>query len=152
MRTAQQIKAPNALDIEVGRRIRQRRAMLGLSQSKLADELGVTFQQVQKYEKGTNRVGSSRLQSIARFLGVPISYFFDGITDAQTNSGGDACETVADFLLSTEGLQLNRAFLAIQNEKVRRKFVAMVKSVANEQDDLDADSDRIGEQNGTAAP
>lgn len=144
MRTAQ-IKAPNAIDVEVGRRIRQRRAIMGMSQSKLADELGVTFQKVQKYEKGTNRVGSSRLQNIARFLGVPISYFFDDLSEPRSVPEQDACETVADFVLSVEGLQLNRAFLAIRSDKVRRKFVAMVKSLANEQDDGDIEDDRSGE-------
>jgi transcriptional regulator with XRE-family HTH domain len=134
MRTAQ-IKAPNVIDTEVGRRIRQRRAMLGLSQSKLADELGVTFQQVQKYEKGTNRVGSSRLQNIARFLDVPISYFFEDMEDLEPRAENDACETMGKFVISAEGLDLNRAFLAIKNEKVRRKFVAMVKALAHEQDE-----------------
>ncbi|EYR83769.1 helix-turn-helix domain-containing protein [Shinella sp. DD12] len=136
MRTAQ-IKAPNAIDTEVGRRIRQRRAILGLSQSKLADELGVTFQQVQKYEKGTNRVGSSMLQNIARFLNVPISYFFDDIAELEPRAENDTCETMADFVISAEGLSLNRAFLSIKNDKVRRKFVAMVKALARQQDEDD---------------
>jgi len=136
MRPAQ-IKAPNAIDTEVGRRIRQRRAILGLSQSKLADELGVTFQQVQKYEKGTNRVGSSRLQSIARFLGVPISYFFEDLGDLEPGPKSDACETVVDFVISADGLALNRAFVSIKNERVRRNFVAMVKALAHEQDEDD---------------
>lgn len=136
MRTAQ-IKAPNAIDTEVGRRIRQRRAMLGLSQRKLAEELGVTFQQVHKYEKGVNRVGSSRLQSIARFLNVPISYFFDDLGDLEPHAKDDARETVADLVISAEGLDLNRAFLSIKNDKIRHKFVAMVKALAHEQDEDD---------------
>lgn len=127
------IKAPNAVDVEVGSRIRQRRAILGFTQNALAEHLGITFQQVQKYEKGTNRIGSSRLQTVARFLNVPISYFFDDLKSVQSPRLDDATVTVASFLSSGEGLALNRAFLNIKSEKVRRTFVAMVKSLANEQ-------------------
>lgn len=127
------IKAPNAVDIEVGRRIRQRRAMLGFTQGALAEHLGITFQQVQKYEKGTNRIGSSRLQDVARFLDVSISYFFDDLESPRSVPLDDAVVTVESFLSSGEGLALNRAFLNIRSEKVRRTFVAMVKSLANDQ-------------------
>lgn len=112
-----QIKAPNAVDIEVGRRIRQRRAILGFTQAALAEHLGITFQQVQKYEKGTNRVGSSRLQTVARFLDVPISYFFDDLETRRSVPLDDATVTVASFLSSGDGLALNRAFLNIKSEK-----------------------------------
>lgn len=142
---AAQTKGPNAIDITVGRRIRQRRAMLGFSQTKLATELGVTFQQVQKYEKGVNRVGSSRLQSIARFLEVPVSYFFDRLGAPRSEQATDSCETLSDFVLSAEGLELNRAFLSLTNEKVRRKFVAMVKALANDQDDSDIEEAHAGD-------
>ena len=109
MQTAQ-IKAPNAVDIEVGRRIRQRRVMMGFTQVALAQELGITLQQVQKYEKGINRVGSSRLQAVARFLNVPIAFFFDDFEARQPAPLADATFTVANLLSSDEGLALNRAF------------------------------------------
>lgn len=129
-----QKKVPNPIDIHVGSRVRLRRTMQGLSQEKLGDSLGVTFQQVQKYEKGTNRIGASRLQKIASVLNTPISFFFE---DAPTaDASGLAEETssnyVVDFLSSTEGLQLNRAFVKISDPKVRRKIVDLVKSLADE--------------------
>ncbi|ANH09034.1 MAG TPA: helix-turn-helix transcriptional regulator [Shinella sp.] len=138
MKKTADIKAPNAIDIEVGRRIRQRRQMLGFSQSILAENLGVTFQQVQKYEKGTNRVGSSRLQNIARFLTCPVAYFFEGTDQIAREDGNVEGSNVTDFVMSSEGLQLNRAFLSISNGKVRRRFVALVKTLANDQDAADA--------------
>lgn len=137
MKKTADIKAPNAIDIEVGRRIRQRRQMLGFSQSSLAESLGVTFQQVQKYEKGTNRVGSSRLQNIARFLTCPVAYFFEEADQIARGDGNVEGNNVTDFVMSSEGLQLNRAFLSISNEKVRRRFVALVKTLANDQDAAD---------------
>ena len=138
-----QTKAPNAIDIAVGRRIRQRRAMLGFSQTKLATELGVTFQQVQKYEKGVNRVGSSRLQSIARVLEVSVSYFFDELEASRSKQATNSSETLYDFVLSAEGLELNRAFLSLPNETVRRKFVAMVKALADDHDERDTEEAHV---------
>jgi transcriptional regulator with XRE-family HTH domain len=127
-------KKPNPIDVHVGSRIRLRRNMMSMSQERLGESLGITFQQIQKYEKGTNRVGASRLQAISSILGVPVSYFFE---DAP---GGEAVETrglaedgsasfVVDFLNSAEGIQLNRAFVQISDPKVRRKILELVKTL-----------------------
>ena len=127
-------KKPNPIDIHVGGRIRLRRNMLGMSQEKLGENLGITFQQIQKYEKGTNRVGASRLQAIASILEVPVAFFFE---DAPGGSEGLAEESqttyVVDFLSSTEGLQLNRAFVRIGDPKVRRKIIDLVRALADEE-------------------
>ncbi len=130
-------KKPNPIDIHVGSRIRLRRTMLGMSQEKLGDSLGITFQQIQKYEKGTNRVGASRLQNISAILNVPVAFFFeDAPGDPATGQPGlsEASNSnyVVDFLSSSEGLQLNRAFVKIQDAKVRRKIVDLVKALGSE--------------------
>jgi transcriptional regulator with XRE-family HTH domain len=130
---------PNPIDIHVGSRIRLRRTMLGMSQEKLGEALGITFQQIQKYEKGTNRVGASRLQNISTILNVPVSFFFeDAPGDPSTAQPGmaeaNSSNYVVDFLSSSEGLQLNRAFIKIPDPKVRRKLVDLVKSLASEPD------------------
>ncbi|MEI2300760.1 helix-turn-helix domain-containing protein [Ensifer sp. MJa1] len=129
-------KKPNPIDIHVGSRIRLRRTMLGMSQEKLGESLGITFQQIQKYEKGTNRVGASRLQNISGILNVPVSFFFE---DAPGESAGQpgmaeasSSNYVVDFLSSSEGLQLNRAFVKITDPKVRRRLVDLVKALAAE--------------------
>lgn len=130
-------KKPNPIDIHVGSRIRLRRTMLGMSQERLGDSLGITFQQVQKYEKGTNRVGASRLQNIAGILGVPVSFFFEDAPGDGSKSGlaeGHGSNYVVDFLSSSEGLQLNRAFVKIGDQKVRRRIVDLVKALAEEGD------------------
>ncbi len=132
-------KKPNPIDIHVGSRIRLRRTMLGMSQEKLGDSLGITFQQIQKYEKGTNRIGASRLQNISNILTVPVSFFFeDAPGDQPSNATGMAeassSNYVVDFLSSSEGLQLNRAFVKIGDAKVRRKIVDLVKALAAEAD------------------
>ncbi|WP_426289746.1 helix-turn-helix domain-containing protein (plasmid) [Ensifer adhaerens] len=130
-----QAKKPNAIDVHVGSRIRLQRALKGMSQTTLAEGLGITFQQVQKYEKGTNRVGSSRLLAIANILGVPVAWFFeDGPVSPPTSLGlgpGSGRE-ITEFLNSAEGLSLNRAFAAIEDDKVRRKVVDLVKTLARE--------------------
>lgn len=138
------LKSPNPTDIFVGSRIRMRRNMIGLSQERLADRLGVTFQQVQKYEKGTNRVGASRLQAIATTLAVPISYFF------QQEHGGvllDGIEAPSDeralsnFLSTKEGVMLNQAFLKIKDTKVRRSVIALAKALANSEEQASSSAD-----------
>src|SRR5579875_1087276 len=124
-------KTPNPIDRHVGARVRMRRLMVGLSQSKLADALEVTFQQVQKYEKGANRIGASRLQQLARVLDVPPSFFFEGAPASTSPSlsynedPGNAY--VVDFLSTAEGLQLNRAFAAIKDPKLRRSVLDLVE-------------------------
>jgi transcriptional regulator with XRE-family HTH domain len=128
-------KKPNPIDIHVGSRIRLRRTMLGMSQEKLGEALGITFQQIQKYEKGTNRVGASRLQNISNILNVPVAFFFEDAPgeNANTQSGmaeANSSNYVVDFLSSSEGLQLNRAFVKISDAKVRRKLVDLVKALA----------------------
>lgn len=131
-------KKPNPIDVHVGGRIRLRRNMLGMSQERLGESLGITFQQIQKYEKGTNRVGASRLQAISSVLSVPVSYFFEDAPGAADGTPGMAEENnasyVVDFLNSTEGLQLNRAFVKISDPKVRKKIVELVKSLADGED------------------
>ncbi|THF47045.1 helix-turn-helix domain-containing protein [Allorhizobium terrae] len=131
-------KKPNPIDIHVGSRIRLRRTMLGMSQEKLGEALGITFQQIQKYEKGTNRVGASRLQNISSILNVPVSFFFEDAPGEQAAGGAagfsEAASSnyVVDFLSSSEGLQLNRAFVKINDPKVRRKVVDLVKALSAE--------------------
>jgi transcriptional regulator with XRE-family HTH domain len=131
-------KKPNPIDVHVGSRIRLRRNMLGMSQEKLGENLGITFQQIQKYEKGTNRVGASRLQAIATILSVPVSFFFEDAPGREGEVKGlaeDATTFVVDFLNSTEGIQLNRAFARISQPKVRRKIIDLVKALAEEGDE-----------------
>ncbi|AHA27436.1 helix-turn-helix domain-containing protein [Candidatus Liberibacter americanus] len=123
-------KSPNPIDINVGKRIRFRRTILGMSQEKLGDSLGITFQQVQKYEKGTNRVGASRLQSIAKALDIPISFFFD-VAPAINSESSSEENSVIDFLSSSEGLQLNRYFVRIQDVRARQKIIELVKSIVS---------------------
>jgi len=126
-------KKPNPVDIHVGGRIRLRRTMLGMSQEKLGDSLGITFQQIQKYEKGTNRVGASRLQNISSVLNVPISFFFEDLQGVENPTGleePNSTTYVVDFLSSSEGLELNRSFVAISDPKVRRKIIELVKTLA----------------------
>ena len=132
-------KKPNPIDIHVGSRVRLRRNMLGMSQEKLGEALGITFQQIQKYEKGTNRVGASRLQAISTVLNVPVSFFFEDAPGVAALTGGmsEASSTsfVVDFLNSAEGLQLNRAFAKISDPKVRRKIIDLVKALAGSSDE-----------------
>ena len=112
-------KAPNPIDKHVGSRVRMRRMMLGMSQEKLGDALGLTFQQVQKYEKGTNRIGASRLQQISLILQVPVSFFFEGAPapPGRPCGLGEAPRPtyVTDFLATTDGLALVKAFMRIEN-------------------------------------
>lgn len=136
-------KTPNTVDRHVGSRVRMRRILLGMSQEKLGEQLQLTFQQIQKYEKGMNRIGASRLQEISRILGVPVEYFFEGAPQLSEkppvqngfDDQGDATY-VADFLATNEGVQLNRAFLKIKDPKLRRRVVELVTAIAG--DDLAA--------------
>ncbi len=133
-------KSPNPIDIHVGSRVRLRRMMLGMSQEKLGEHLGITFQQIQKYEKGTNRIGASRLQAIARVLNVPVAFFFEdapGLTPVAGNQGFEetqAATYVVDFLSSSEGLSLNKAFVRIKDSKIRRRIVELVREIAGEEE------------------
>lgn len=126
-------KAPNPIDVQVGARVRMRRMLVGLSQEKLGERIGLTFQQIQKYEKGTNRISASRMQQISEALNVPVSYFFEGTHQAGENGFSEkAAPFVADFLSTSEGLALNKAFLRLKDPKVRRKIIDLVKSLAEE--------------------
>ena len=136
-------RAPNPIDKHVGARVRMRRIMLSMSQERLADTLGVTFQQVQKYEKGTNRIGASRLQDISKSLQVPPAFFFDGAPTGNVPSGpgfadDGATAYVTDFLSTAEGLQLNKAFARIRDAKVRRRVLELVLSLAPEEEEMPA--------------
>lgn len=132
-------KVPNAIDVEVGARVKLRRKLTGMSQQSLAEKLGVTFQQVQKYEKGANRVGASRLSQIATALDVPMSYFFDGNQGERQDDDNSnitrETDEIALFLSSTEGLNLNRAFMQIPSAAVRQKVVLLVKSLARAEEE-----------------
>ena len=127
-------KKPNPVDTHVGSRVRLRRMLLGMSQERLGNAMGLTFQQVQKYEKGVNRIGASRLFHISRILDVPVQFFFeeapqlDGL--AVTGMAEPESETfILEFLNSREGLELNRAFVRIGDPKVRKSVVDLVRAL-----------------------
>jgi transcriptional regulator with XRE-family HTH domain len=127
-------KNPDAIDVYVGGRVRMRRMILKMSQDNLGKQIGITFQQVQKYEKGTNRIGASRLQKIASVLGVAPSFFFRQEGTEPVSIGGtgsfQGLNDVSQFLHSREGLALNEAFLKISDPTIRQKVVALVKVMA----------------------
>lgn len=128
-------KAPDPTDKHVGARVRMRRMMLSMSQEKLGDALGLTFQQVQKYEKGTNRIGASRLQHISSILQVPVSFFFEGAPrSSHVNGMGEAPSPayVSDFLATSDGLSLTKAFVRIKDGKLRRRIVDLVEHIAED--------------------
>jgi transcriptional regulator with XRE-family HTH domain len=130
-------KSPTPTDKHVGKRVRMRRMMLSMSQTSLASALGLTFQQVQKYEKGANRIGASRLQQIANTLQVPISFFFEGPLRPNAGGGGRqtaALDYVSDFLATTDGLALTKAFMRIKDARLRRSIVKLVEDIVGEND------------------
>ena len=139
-------KTPNPIDVFVGSRVRLRRLMVGMSQEALADRLGVTFQQVQKYEKGTNRISASRLQAISDVFRVPPSFFFQD-DDNAASATGVAHETgdVSTFVSSKEGLDLNRAFLKIEDAGVRKSIIQLATALSK------ASADTTGERADNAA-
>ena len=126
-------KKANPIDAQVGNRVRIRRMLIGMSQEKLGDLLGLTFQQVQKYEKGVNRIGAGRLFEIARILGVPIDFFYDGVASS-ADTLASAAPPVMEFVSSGEGLQLSLAFMKIKDAKVRKRVLDLVKSLAEEEE------------------
>ncbi len=127
-------RAPNLVDKYIGSRVRMRRIMLGMSQEKLGEALGLTFQQVQKYEKGANRIGAARIQQIAEILQVPVSFLFEGsptdISKSERLSEAPSPTYVFDFLATSQGLALIRAFTRITDAKLRRSIVALVEQIA----------------------
>ncbi len=125
-----QKKSPNQIDKHIGTRVRARRVMLGMSQEKLADSLGLTFQQVQKYEKGVNRIGASRLLHIAGILDVSIEFFFEGLPGLRAGGFSDD-SVVADFLTRPESDRLVRGFLRLKDDEARRKVADLVDWLAS---------------------
>ena len=124
-------RLPNPIDVHVGARVRLRRFLLGMSQGRLADQLGVTFQQVQKYEKGTNRISASRLQAISDVFRVPPSFFFQDDDSAMPSAGaGHETGDVSTFVSSKEGLDLNRAFLKIEDPAVRKSIIQLATALS----------------------
>jgi transcriptional regulator with XRE-family HTH domain len=128
-------KQANPIDGQVGNRVRLRRMLIGMSQERLGELLGLTFQQVQKYEKGVNRIGAGRLFEISRILGVPIDYFYEGVVSQPGGGMSDndaASPPVMEFVSSGEGLQLSLAFMRIKDPKLRKRVLDLVKQMAAE--------------------
>jgi transcriptional regulator with XRE-family HTH domain len=128
-------KQANPIDGQVGNRLRLRRMMIGMSQERLGELLGLTFQQVQKYEKGVNRIGAGRLFEISRILGVPIQYFYESVVEQSSMAPGFAdrdSQPVLEFVSSGDGLQLSLAFMRIKDAKVRKRVLDLVKTLADD--------------------
>ena len=128
-------KQANPVDAHVGHRVRLRRMLMGMSQEKLGELLGLTFQQVQKYEKGVNRIGAGRPFEIAGILGVPIGFFYEDAAGANAVAGfaeDDNPAPVMEFISSGEGLQLTLAFMRIKDAKVRRRILELVRELSEE--------------------
>jgi transcriptional regulator with XRE-family HTH domain len=126
----------NPIDVHVGSRVRLRRMLLGMSQEKLGEQLGLTFQQIQKYEKGINRIGASRLFDLSQVLAVPVQFFYEELATGSNRSAGfgerPAESYAVEFLGSREGLELNKAFARITDSRVRRSIVDLVRAFAGE--------------------
>ena len=129
-------KQPNAFDVHIGKRIRTARILIGMSQERLGSLLGVTFQQIQKYERGFNRIGAGRLYDVAAILNVPISFFYQDLEHATVEHPRPTAEpsAVKRFLASAEGLELALAFQRIKDAKVRRRMLHLMRSLAADQD------------------
>jgi len=127
-------KGADPIDKHVGSRVRLRRLTLGLSQTRLGEASGISFQQVQKYEKGTNRISSSRLQQISNILQVPVSFFFEEAPklkgEPHGNRGAPSPAYVSEFLATRHGHQLMKSFMVIQDAKLRRRVVDLVEQMA----------------------
>lgn len=138
--TEDALRGPHPIDVHVGRRVRQRRKAMNVTQERLADELGLTFQQVQKYERGANRVSASKLYEIATALETGIEYFFEGLTDPATaKTGGvgqpDSERFVNAFLMSAEGLELAELFTRLQSPRLRKRIVELVRTMVEDEDE-----------------
>lgn len=131
----------NPVDLHVGSRVRFRRMLIGMSQEKLGESLGLTFQQIQKYEKGVNRIGASRLYELGKALGVSVAFFYEdapglggNIVNPPVGFAESPSESyIVDFLSTRDGLELNKAFARITDPKVRRSVVDLVRSLAGEE-------------------
>jgi len=136
-RRRQKSDRPNPIDVHVGARLRLRRTLLGMSQEKLGDAIGLTFQQVQKYERGANRIGASRLFELSRVLDVPVSFFFEELSPpAGGQNATPSKETTTDGyqpnpMMKRETLELVRAFLRIADPQIRRRLFDLTKAIAN---------------------
>src|SRR5262249_20870989 len=130
--------APNLTDKHVGARVRMRRKMLAMSQTQLADAVGITYQQVQKYERGANRIGASRLQQMSHVLQVPVAFFFEAASNASaphdSNGSAFSMAQINDFVSDLDGLRLIRAFMRIDNVALRRRIVMLVQEIAGDDD------------------
>ena len=136
-------RKPNPVDIHVGGRVRFRRMLLGMSQEKLGERLGLTFQQVQKYEKGVNRIGASRLFDLSQVLQVPIQFFYEEapttLDQANSDHGRGFAERgseshIVEFLNTRDGLEMNKAFVRIKDTKLRGKIIGLVRALADKEE------------------
>ena len=130
-------RGPNPVDLHVGARVRMRRKFLGMSQEGLAETIALTFQQVQKYERGSNRISASKLYEISKALKAPVAYFFEGYGENEAVEGFSESESeqfVHGFLMTTEGIELAEAFPRIKNAKHRRRILELVRSLAEDDD------------------
>jgi transcriptional regulator with XRE-family HTH domain len=126
-------KQANAIDVHVGLRIRAARLAAGLSQERLGNELGVTFQQVQKYEKGSNRVGASRLSDAAKVLSVPVSFFFENDAGSdKTPKVNDGLLAITEALSTPEGIRIARALAQISNPNLRRRLADLLEAMVDQ--------------------
>lgn len=127
-------KQANPIDAQVGNRVRLRRMLIGMSQERLGELLGLTFQQVQKYEKGVNRIGAGRLFEVSRILGVGIDYFYEGVNSQLAGGFTDVQSSppVMEFVSSGEGLQLSLAFMKIKDPKLRKRVLDLVKQMSED--------------------
>jgi transcriptional regulator with XRE-family HTH domain len=153
-------KAATAIDKHVGRRVRMRRMLIGMTQEKLGEALGLTFQQVQKYEKGTNRIGASRLHQIASILGVPVEFFYEGAPaiGGKVSASELPASYGSEFLATPEGVQLMKAFTRIRNERVRRRVIDLLLALGESEQGGDddeataAETTRRGRASGRGGP
>lgn len=138
-KNASAVKKPNPIDIHVGSRVRLRRMLVGMSQEKLGDKMGLTFQQIQKYEKGANRIGASRLYRLSRILDVPVQFFFEDASRLDPEPGqpgfaeGNSENSLIEFVNSREGLELNRCFVRIADPKIRRRIIDLVRVLSGQE-------------------
>ena len=127
-------KSPNPVDVHVGSRVRLRRMLVGLSQEKLGHSMGLTFQQIQKYEKGVNRIGASRLYKLSQILNVPVGFFYEGMNQMEGSANPGMAEEnteafLYEFLNTRDGLELNRAFVKVSDPSIRKSVIDLVRSL-----------------------
>ena len=134
-------RLPNPIDSHVGSRVRVRRTLLGLSQEQLAERLGIAFQQIQAYEKGTKRINASRLHELARVLEVPITFFFEDPPEALLPESDGRQLTLIEFFTQQDGVELAQAFVRIRNPRLRRLLIDLALTLADETAQAAADAD-----------